>query len=164
MPYNEHSKPYPTTDFLRRDPRMARLLFRAYYDELNALSTYTYNSIILAELRPAVASLFSSLSMTEMHHFRLIGEAIRHLGGNPSIRADLRVTSFEPCPDAVHTHTESVCRQMIRNALSGEQTAAWEYRALAAKTRDDGLKQILYRLAADEEEHACMLQQLGLHG
>jgi rubrerythrin len=164
MPHNEPSKSYPTSDLLHRDPRMARLLFRAYYDELNALSTYTYNSIILAELRPAVASLFTALSMTEMRHFRLLGESIRHLGGNPSIRTDLRILSFEPCPDTAHVHTDSVCRQMIRNAIAAEQTSAWEYRALAAKTRDDGLKQILCRLAADEEEHACMLQQLGIHG
>ena len=160
MPYPEASPHYPPTGCLRRDGRMARLLFRAYYDELTAISTYTYNSIILADLCPAVATLFTTLSMTEMHHFRLLGDAIRHMGGNPSIRADLRVTSFEPCAESAHPHTESVCRQMVRNAVCGEQTAAWEYRALAGKTKDDALKQILCRLAAEEEEHASMFQQL----
>ena len=160
MRYHESSNPYPETKCLRHDPRMARLLFRAYYDELTAISTYTYNSIILADPCPTVATLFESLSMTEMHHFRLLGETIRHLGGNPSIRADLRVTSFEPCAEAGHSHADSVCRQMVRNAICAEQTAAWEYRALAGKTRDEELKKILCRLASDEEEHARMLQQL----
>lgn len=161
MIHNDSSIPYPATAHLRRDPRMARLLFRAYYDELCVLSTYTYNSIILADLCPGVATLFSSISMTEMRHFRLLGEAIRHMGGNPSIRTDLRITSFEPCAESAHPHTESVCRQMLRNAIAAEQTAAWEYRALAGKTKDEALKQILCRLAADEEEHASMLQQIG---
>jgi rubrerythrin len=160
MLHHESSIPYPDSTHLRRDSRMARLLFRAYYDELTALSTYTYNSIILTNLCPGVATLFTTLSMTEMRHFRLLGEAIRRLGGNPSIRTDLRITSFEPCADSAHPHTESVCRQMVRNAICAEQTAAWEYRALAGKTRDEQLKQILCRLAADEDEHARMLQQL----
>lgn len=158
MLHNESSTPYPDTDRLRHDPRMARLLFRAYYDELTAISTYTYNGIILSDPCPTVAALFESLSTTEMRHFRLLGESIRHLGGNPSIRTDLRITSFEPCADAAHSHAEQVCRQMVRNAICAEQTSAWEYRALAGKTRDEQLKQILYRLAADEDEHARMLQ------
>jgi rubrerythrin len=161
MSHHEASIPYPSLDHLHRDPRMARLLFRGYYDELTAISTYTYNSIILTDLCHGAATLFSTLSMTEMRHFRLLGEAIRRLGGNPSIRTDLRITSFEPCADSSHPHTESVCRQMIKNAINAEQTAAWEYRALACKTRDETLKQLLCRLANDEEEHASMLQQLG---
>lgn len=161
MLHPESATHYPPTDCLRKDPRMARLLFRAYYDELTSLSAYTYNSILLADPRPAVAALFQSLSMTEMRHFRLLGEAIRRLGGNPSIRADLRVTSFETCAESPHPQTEAVCKCMVRNAICAEQTAAWEYRALAGKTADEGLRRLLCALAHDEEEHEAMLQQLG---
>lgn len=161
MPHPESGTHYPPTNCLRKDPRMARLLFRAYYDELTALSTYTYNSIILSDLCPAVATLFESISMTEMRHFRLLGDTIRRIGGNPSIRADLRVTSFEPCAESSHPHIEAVCNRMVRNAICAEQTAAWEYRALAGKTADEGLHRLLCCLAHDEEEHEAMLQQLG---
>lgn len=161
MLHTESPKDYPATEHLRHDPRMARLLFRAYNDELTTISTYTYNSIILADLCPQTANLFETLSMTEMRHFRLLGQAIRRLGGNPSIRTDLRVTSYEPCPGSAHPQTVPVSRQMLRCAIAAEQTAAWEYRALAGKTRDEALKSLLCRLAADEEEHAVLLGQLG---
>ena len=161
MLHTDSKKDYPPTDHLRRDPRMARLLFRAYYDELTTISTYTYNGIILADLCPQTAHLFESIAMTEMRHFRLLGKAIRRLGGNPSIRTDLRVTSYEPCPEACPPNIEPITRQMLRCAIAAEQTAAWEYRALAGKTRDEALKVLLCRLAADEEEHASMLGQLG---
>lgn len=161
MPHPEHIDHDPSTDALRCDPRMARLLFRAYYDELTTLSTYIYNSTLLAGSCPQLASLFESISMTEMRHFRLLGRAIHRMGGNPVIRTDLRVSTFELCHDSPRSRVESVSRQMLRAAINGEQTAAWEYRALAEKTRDDALKHLLCRLAADEEEHARMFQNLG---
>ncbi|MBO7177085.1 MAG: ferritin-like domain-containing protein [Clostridia bacterium] len=160
MPYSDAHDRYPATDILRCDPRMARLLFRAYYDELSTISTYIYNSIQLTEECPQTATLFESLAMTEMRHFRLLGKAIRRLGGNPVIRTDLRITSFEICPDAPRPRIDQTVKSVIRIAIAAEQTAAWEYRALADKTCDGALKQLLCRLAADEEEHARMLQNL----
>ncbi len=160
MPYPEKQDHYPATDTLRCDPRMARLLFRAYYDELTTISTYIYNSIQLAEDCPQTAALYESIAMTEMRHFRLLGKAIRRMGGNPEIRADLRVASFELCPNASRQKADQTARGTVRVAIAAEQTAAWEYRALADKTRDETLKALLCRLAADEEEHARMFQNL----
>ena len=160
MPHSEPNDRYPATDTLRCDPRMARLLFRAYYDELTTVSTYIYNSIQLAEDCPQTATLYESIAMTEMRHFRLLGKAIRRMGGNPVIRTDLRVAAFELCPDASRQYIDRTTRGTVRIAVAAEQTAAWEYRALAEKTRDEALKALLCRLAADEEEHARMLQNL----
>ena len=160
MPHSEQQDRYPAIDTLKCDPRMARLLFRAYYDELTAVSTYIYNSIQLADDCPRIASLYETVAITEMRHFRLIGKAIRRLGGNPVIRADLRVASFELCPDASRQRADHTARGTVRAAIAAEQTAAWEYRALAQKTRDEALIALLCRLAADEEEHARMLQNL----
>ena len=163
MPQSDQYNKYPDVDALRCDPRMARLLFRAYYDELTTISTYTYNSMILSHHCPQYASLFESLSMTEMHHFRLLGKAIHRMGGNPTIRTDLRIPGYELCADASRQNIDSISRQMVRTSIVAEQTAAWEYRTLAGKTRDELLKQILCRLAADEEEHARLLQNLCAH-
>ena len=160
MPYSDPHDRYPSIDNLHCDPRMARLLFRAYYDELNSVSTCIYNSIQLAEECTKTATLFESLAMTEMRHFRILGKAIRRLGGNPVIRTDLRITSFEVCPDAPRPRIEQTVKNAVRIAIASKQTAAWEYRALADKTCDGTLKQLLCRLAAEEEEHARMLQNL----
>lgn len=160
MSHPESQNRYPSTETLRCDPRMARLLFRAYYDELTTISTYIYNSIQLADDCPQFAALCESLAMTEMEHFRLLGRAIRRMGGNPVIRTDLRVASFEVCPDGNPCHAEQSARIGIRTAIAAEQTAAWEYRTLAGKTCDPSLKALLCRLAADEEEHSALLQRL----
>lgn len=161
MSHPEQNDRYPSTEHLKCDPRMARLLFRSYYDELETISTYIYNSLLLEECCPQTASLFETVAMTEMHHFRLLGSAIRHMGGNPVIRLDLRVPAFDLCPDAPRAKFDTVARQMLRAAINGEQTAAWGYRALADKTRDNALRDLLCRIAADEEEHAKLFQSLG---
>ena len=160
MPHSEQHNHYPATDTLKCDPRMARLLFRAYYDELTTVSTYIYNSIQLACDCPQTAALYESIAMTEMRHFRLLGQAIRRMGGNPVIRTDLRIPSLEICHDTPRQCIDHSARGSVRAAIAGEQTAAWEYRALAEKTRDEALKALLCRLAADEEEHAHLFQNL----
>ena len=160
MPQSEQHDRYPAIDALLCDPRMARLLFRSYDDELTAVSTYLYNSIQLADECPQIAALYESIAMTEMRHFRLIGKAIRRMGANPAIRADLRIASFEICPDTAQRCMEQTARATVRAAVAAEQTAAWEYHTLAQKTRDETLKALLCRLATEEEEHARMLQNL----
>lgn len=157
---SDHKDRYPDLDRISCDPRMARLLFRAYYDEMTTVATYTYHSLQLTNLAPHIASLFESISMTEMRHFRLLGTAIQCLGGNPHIQIDLRVPSYELCRSTSAQRKETTIRQTVRTAITAEQTAAWEYRALAVKTHDPVLKQLLCTLAADEEEHADMLKNL----
>ena len=160
MPNSDRQDRYPDLDRLSCDPRMARLLFRAYYDEMTTVATYTYHSLQLADHAPHIASLFESISMTEMRHFRLLGTAIRRLGGNPHMQTELRVSPYELCRNTSVQRKEIAVRQAVRTSITSEQTAAWEYRALAAKTHDPVLKQLLCSLAADEEEHADMLKNL----
>lgn len=150
---------YPSPDLFKLDPRMARLLCRAYYDELETISTYIYNSILLEEAYPPLASLYEGIAMTEMRHFRMIGKSIRRLGGNHAIRTDLRVGTPDLALCAPQSRIDAVVKQTLRAAISSEQTAAWEYRALADKTRDDPLRELLRRLAADEEEHARLFAE-----
>lgn len=161
MTHSTQDDRYPTTDTLRCDPRMARLLFRAYYDELNTVSAYQYYGLMLTEHNPALAALFESISMTEMRHFRLLGKTVCRLGGNPIIRTELRVPSAELCRGTSKEAAEAAACKLLHSALAAEQSAAWEYRTLAQKTGDSALKKILCRLAAEEEEHAQMLRELG---
>ncbi len=139
---------------LKCDPRMARLLSRAYQDALTAMTTYTYHSILLKESHPPMSEEFHTLSQAEWEHFRLLGRAIQEMGGDPAIRTDLRIRAASPCPDA------ATAWQMLHAAIAAERTSAWEYRALADKTRDGALRQLLCRLSAEEEELAALLREL----
>jgi len=160
-PMNTPENRYPSPDLLKIDPRMARLLCRAYYDELETISTYIYNGILLEKSCTPLAKLYESIAMTEMRHFRLIGQSIRCLGGNHAIRTDLRIGIPDLALCSPQSRIDAVAKQTLRAAITSEQTAAWEYRALADKTRDDTLREILRRLACDEEEHARLFAEFG---
>ena len=68
------------------DPKMARAVLELYEEELYAISAYTYRSLLCDR-----SDLFQDLSRDEMRHFRLLGELILALGGNPMIRTQVRV-------------------------------------------------------------------------
>lgn len=143
---------YPSAEGVMKNPRLINGVLAARCDELNAISDYVYYSIILAECYPGVSELFEKLAMTEMLHFRLLGQVVLALGGNPCVRC--RVGGSSVCVPP------KVCdvKRLLENAISGEKKSCSDYKRLAAETCGDKIaEEIFCRLASDEEGHARML-------
>lgn len=147
------SVPYPSAEGVRKNPRLINGVAAARCDELNAISDYVYYSLILAECYPALSELFEKLSMTEMLHFRLLGQVVLALGGNPCVRCRVGGSSVCVPPTACDV------KRLLENAIEGEKKACAEYKRLAAESCcDKSAETIFCRLASDEESHARMLE------
>lgn len=149
---------YPTVGDILPDRRMVRSLMHSYYAELDAVSTYLYNSILCEQDAPALSALFESLAEAEAIHYTLLGKAICRLGGNPSIHTELHLGSPIGKRDYPNPPASPDTRRMLRQALTAEQMAAREYRLLSSRTPDPALARLLERLSRDEETHARLLR------
>ena len=149
---------YPTVGDILPDRRMARSLLHSYYAELDAVSTYLYNSILCEQDAPALSALFESLAETEAIHYTLLGKAICRLGGNPAIHTELHLGPPTGRGDDLRTPDIPDTRRMLRQAMTAEQMAAREYRLLSSRTPDPALSRLLERLCRAEETPARLLR------
>lgn len=153
-----HSLPYPPTDGIMKDTRLINDTCSARVSELAAISDYSYYSLIFEEHFPLASELFDKIAMTEMHHFRLLGEMGMKFGGNPFVR--LRLAN-DPVSLPLGDHGAHVLRHVLEAMIECELRARDKYARLADVCRGDVCASAVFeRLSADEDHHARMLSRL----
>ena len=148
--------PYPSTDNIRPDKKMAKALCDSFTGEMSAINSYIYYSVIFADTAPSLSDTFSELAMTEMVHFRLLAQSIKRLGANPALCFKLTTV---PVNDGI-CHAQCEAGKAIERSICDETAAYEEYRRLAECTCDAALRAVLDRLAEDEKEHRKILEEL----
>lgn len=151
------SSPYPSVKGVRQDPRFARMLYGSYIDELQAISGYIYSTVMFDDDMNELAGIYEHIAETEMLHFRLLGELLKELGTNPSIRTQVRTTPIELI-DKVGCRGPIEAEKSINSNMEDKRRAAEEYRRLVSYTSDPTVKAILERIAQDEEHHYNILK------
>lgn len=150
---------YPDVTGVQRNPRMARMLFAPRAGELQAISDYTYYSIVFADTMPELSALFEDISLTEMRHFRLLGDLIVALSGDPVVNLRLHTAPLGLTEDNDSRAPVAAVR-VVESLLRDEEAASREYARLAAAFQNDpAAAAILTRLSADEAGHARMLRR-----
>lgn len=151
---------YPSVTEVQRSPRAARALFAPRADELSAISNYTYYSIVFDGSMPELSALFEQISLTEMQHFRLLGELIDALGADPVVNMRLRTAALGLTEDEDSRAPVAAVR-VVESLLRDEEAAAHEYARLATVLEaEPAAAAILTRLAADEAGHARALRRV----
>lgn len=138
---------------------MVRAIARAYAEELSAISNYIYADILLKKALPAVAGLFATISMDEMHHHHALGALLRDLGVNFALSTAVRNTSYRLNEDE-DSHAVVVARRILADRGHEEQQAAKNYKRLAEAAKTEAARSLLSGLAADEENHAMALANM----
>ncbi len=158
MESHESKRQSPPRRFtLQEPPALVREIYRAYTDELAAISGYTYASILLEKDLPAVATLFSTISITEMRHYEALGRLLRDLGVSHAMRTTVRDTPYRLLSDA-DSHAPVVAEQIIKDRLRDEKSARLTYLGLAKSAATERTRSTLLSLAEDEGEHAAALE------
>ncbi|MBQ7346756.1 MAG: hypothetical protein IJW55_02265 [Clostridia bacterium] len=145
-----------------RDQRFARALEESYLEELYAISAYVYRSLLTAGHNKALSELFEELAKDEMRHFRLLGELILALGGNPTICTQLRVGS----PDGMGNSCAPTCRgtsRMVSDSLREEKRGIDRYQTLMGRTQDRVVRSVISHILSDEHRHVeelCAAEKL----
>lgn len=149
---------YPDISNIAPDIRIAALLYDAYagrYGELSAISDYTYQSIMLKDDMPLLSELLECISITEMEHFKMLGNAIRILGSNPIVKTHIKgieVNQAQPITNKIE--------KILLSNIENEKRAAAYYKKVALHTKETDLVLFLKRLAADEEHHAMLFSDI----
>lgn len=161
MQYNSEKRPYPPfhptlKGCVAHDRRMSRALEDCYAAELHAVAAYTYRSLLCEPADRTLSDLFNTLALEEIEHFRLLGELIIALGGNPTLRTRVQVESFPLC------HGDSACsereaRCMIEDAIREEKVLVDCYETLMSRTEDRVVRSVFSHLIADEQAHVSSL-------
>lgn len=138
-------------EFSIRDARIIAPLYAGRESETTAIMQYIYNHYIT---EGEVSKVMMTISLQEMKHHELLGEAIVKSGGNPVIGDYLGWWSGRYL-----TYVSDIDR-MIRNAIRSEEDAAAAYYRAVARVSNVSLKELLRCIARDEEIHAVMLNNL----
>lgn len=133
----------------QHDIAVFRPLYAGLNSELTAILQYGYQDLVLSGVCGEVASTIKSISMVEMHHLHLLGQAICILGGNPKY-----VNPQTECwwnASAVN-YNGDLCKALLGN-LKCETEAYQAYLQAAEKVKNPTLCALLRRIAADEKMH-----------
>ena len=135
----------------------ARDVYRAFLDELQAMTSYVQGAVMLARHLPAVARLFDEIARVELSHYEQLGQLLLTLGITPSVNTRLRQESQRLGLNAT-AEASFFARRTMHEKIRDEERGAAEYRRLANATAEERERNILLKLAEEEIQHATALR------
>ena len=153
--------PYPEIGEVLCDKRSATIISPAYcgvVGELSAVLGYTYQSINFAKLADEeMVDLLLGISLTEMHHFKILAQTLCSLGVDPV---------FTTCPPyhSEYYSTSGITfsktpEKMLMDAITGEMVAVNEYKRMLKNLSNERVATIIERILLDEELHVKVLKE-----
>lgn len=150
-------KPYPElvgASFSPETIAILRNLYASRISEFTAIANYTYQARVLGEHNPDVTKLLEGISMTEMRHLELLGEAIVEFGGDP-VYANSRGQFWS---GIFVDRDKNVCK-ILKNNIRSETGAVAEYSMAATRVKNQSLASLLLRIAEDEQLHKELFEK-----
>ena len=151
--------PYPSIEYCC-DFVSAKIISPAYSGlkgELTATLSYTYHHLFFKKENDGeTADLLERISIAEMTHFELLGNALINLGVNPllldkpSYLGEYYNTS---CVFTSHT-----AKKMLIDDISGELLAIEDYSKMLCALKNEDVAALIARIRTDEELHVCALK------
>jgi len=143
--------PYPEVDRAPDEREVGRLydLYAGRFSEMTTICSYVYQKVIVCN--PCVAGLLGGIAAVEMLHLNLLAQAIFALGGDPVFAGRYNYFSGRYAD-----YEKDVC-VFLQNDVEGERRAAAEYRSAADASCNPQLRELLMRIAMDEDYHAELL-------
>ncbi len=138
-----------------KDRRLSRMLEEAYAGELYAVAANTYRSLVCEAADARLSALFDEIAVEEAEHFRLVGDLILSLGGNPALHAPLSVDRLSLSEGGEPAFSLAA---MTEAALREKRRVIERYQTLMGRTEDRIVRSLLSYLLADEERHAASLR------
>ena len=132
----------------------SRLLMPSYGgngSEITAIMTYTFQHFICPH--KDIAKVLEGISVVEMRHMDLLGEAITALGGYPIIGG-------RTYWNGSFVNYTLDTKKFLRQNILAEETAILNYERTILNLSQDSLKQMLERIIIDEEIHIKIFKEL----
>lgn len=139
-----------------RDPRLSRMLEDLYPRALYAVAAYTYRSLICERIDKGLSDLFDRFAIDEVEHFRLLGQLILALGGNPMIRVQLRVDPVNPAYEETASKDRAVAYMLSESKQEGKSRID-RYQTLMGGAQDRVVRSLLSHILSDEEHRISQI-------
>lgn len=149
--------PYPEVESGPDNRRTVLLLMQDYagvISEMSAVTQYVYGHIVLNKKAEDISKTLERISIAEMRHLELLGEAIVTLGGDPVYASRGRFWS------AKYISYVSRPREVLTENIKGEQDAIRQYKRHIEMIRNQSVVRLLERIILDEELHIRVLNEL----
>jgi rubrerythrin len=145
--------PYPEVSGEITQKELGELydLYAGRFSELTSITSYVYQSIIISDKE--LSEVLLKISVTEMEHCEMLGKAILHFGADPVFAGRFNYFTCE------YTNYSKDVREFLKENIRGEASARKGYLELAYKTQNPSLKELLTRIAMDEEAHVKTLTE-----
>lgn len=154
---------YPTCNDVERNSEAIRLLLEDYasaHSELSAITSYMYQSAILEDSYPEIASPLSCIGIVEMKHLELLAAAIIALGGDPQYFSEINQSGeYEYWTGAFADYSKFV-RDILLNDIAAEQGAIAQYIRHAEVIPIPCVQALLCRIVKDEQLHVRILTEI----
>ena len=145
-----------------KDIRLARAVEECYVEQLASAMAYTYRSLITEQIDRGFADRMDDVAVEKAEHFRMLGELILALGGDPVIRTQLRIGGADRCLLGAGGGGR-IPERLLRDALQEEKRLVDRLQNLMGHTQDRVVRSLLSYILSDEERQIAYLQDV-LHG
>jgi len=146
--------PYPEIE-PSKNLSQAKMLMPSYggsAGELTAVLTYCFQSYISPK-QPELAKALMGIAKVEMHHHKLLGDAIFKLGGYPIMGA----RSYWNGSFVNYTLDP---KKFLQQNIAAEENAIINYEHTILSLSDESVKMLLERIILDEEQHIKIFREL----
>ena len=148
------NKPYPEMTDIKENPQYASLLLSnlaGLYSEMNAVSLYFYNHVILKDVWPELSKKKKKISIVEMHHLDIFAHLAYHLGADPRLW-DCQQGCLEYWSPGYNVYPSHL-KSLLENAIIQEQNTIAIYQQQITCIKERTIQKILHRIIEDEELH-----------
>ena len=154
---NSYFHPIPK-GCMAKDQRFARALESLYINELTAMAQASYWGMLCEGSSRRMADQFYEQMNNAIAHFRLLGEMILALGGNPAVRCQIRVEALpiqgeDDCPD-------EICARVLVCAVRWQKRSIDLYQTLLGRTEDRVARSLLLQLLSVQERYLRHLERV----
>ena len=121
------------------------------YSEMNAVSLYFYNHVILKDVWPELSVAMEKISIVEMHHLDIFAHLAYHLGADPRLW-DCQQGCLEYWSPGYNVYPSHL-KSLLENAIIQEQNTIAIYQQQITCIKERTIQKILHRIIEDEKLH-----------
>lgn len=152
---------YPIVENRLCDKFSATIISPAYcglHGELSAVLSYTYGDFhYIATGDEKTSELFTGIALAEMHHFKMLGQALLSLGVEPTFTEYPSYASSFYSTRAINY--SRLPEKILIDAITMEMVAIDEYEKMLIKLKNEQVRALIERILADERLHLKMLTE-----
>lgn len=148
------NKPYPEMTDIKENPQYASLMLSnlaGLYSEMNAVSLYFYNHVILKDVWSELSVAMEKISIVEMHHLDIFAHLAYHLGADPRLW-DCQQGCLEYWSPGYNVYPSHL-KSLLENAIIQEQNTIAIYQQQITCIKERTIQKILHRIIEDEDLH-----------